>query len=153
VWNLLGESSEAKKTIDSNIVRWTEQFTTGSPELDQQHQTLIEHINLLEAKLAISHPTRQDFESIISVVDFLEHYAAAHFIAEEQCMEAHRCPAHAKNKQAHADFLEFFRKFKEHNRAKGFSREIVEQLQAVTSRWIEGHILQVDTQLKACVKR
>jgi len=134
------------------MVRWTEQFTTGSPELDHQHLTLIENINVLEAKLAISHPTRQDFESIISVVDFIELYADAHFKMEERCMEAHRCPAHAKNKQAHADFLKFFHQFKEHNRAKGFSRQIVEQLHAVASKWIEEHILRVDTQLKACVK-
>ena len=134
------------------MVRWTEQYSTGSALLDQQHQILIERINELEAMLLITHPTRADYQAMIEVVDFLEFYASAHFRAEEQCMEAYRCPAHAKNKQAHADFLSFFHEFKVFNRAKGFPREIVEKLHSVTSAWIEGHILQVDTQLRPCMK-
>ncbi|MDR3459965.1 MAG: hemerythrin domain-containing protein [Verrucomicrobiae bacterium] len=134
------------------MIHWSEQYTTGSGDLDHQHRTLIDKINGLEAMLAISYPTRADYESMIKVVDFMEFYAHAHFKAEEVCMEAYRCPAHAQNKQAHAEFLKFFREFKEHNRTKGFPREIVEQLHAVTSRWIEEHILLVDTQLKACMK-
>ena len=144
-----GGATQQHKII---MVHWTEQFTTGSVALDRQHQTLIENINLLETKLLISSPSRQDYESIMQVVDFLEVYADAHFKAEEECMAAYRCPAHAKNKQAHAEFLEFFRDFKEHNRAKGFPREIVATLHEVTSRWIAEHILHVDTQLKSCVK-
>jgi hemerythrin len=134
------------------MVQWSDKFTTGSDTLDYQHQTLIDNINQLEKLLLLSHPTREDYEYIIQMVDFLEFYAHAHFKTEEQCMEAFRCPAHAQNKQAHADFMRFFSEFKTHNRAKGFPREIVEELHAVASRWIVEHILQVDTQLRPCMK-
>jgi len=134
------------------MVQWTDKFTTGSDRLDQQHQVLIGKINQLEEMLSITHPARKDYEAMIAVVDFLESYADAHFKNEEKCMEAFRCPAHAENKQAHADFISFFANFKEHNRAKGFPREIVVNLHAVASRWIEQHILRVDTQLKTCIK-
>ena len=134
------------------MVQWTEEFTTGSSTLDFQHQTLIDNINRLEAMLAICHPTWGDYEAMFEVVDFLEFYADAHFMAEEQCMEAYRCPAHAKNKQAHADFLSFFAEFKAHNKLKGFPRETVVKLHAIASRWITEHILRVDAQLKPCMK-
>jgi len=134
------------------MVQWSDKFTTGSDTLDYQHQTLIDNINQLEKLLLLSHPTREDYEYIIQMVDFLEFYAHAHFKTEEQCMEAFRCPAHAKNKQAHADFMRFFSNFKAHNRAKGFPREIVIELHGVANRWIVEHILQVDTQLRPCMK-
>jgi len=134
------------------MVQWTDKYTTGSDTLDQQHQTLIDNINRLEEMLLISHPSREQFEAMIEVVDFLEFYASAHFKAEEACMEAYRCPAHAQNKQAHADFLKYFNDFKEHNRAKGFPRDIIVQLHDVASRWIHEHILQIDTRLRPCMK-
>jgi len=134
------------------MVQWSQKYTTGSDSLDHQHQTLIDNINQLEQRLMVTHPTRADYEYMIQMVDFLEFYALAHFKAEEQCMEAFRCPAHAQNKRAHAEFMRFFSGFKAHNQAKGFPREIVRQLHEVASRWIEEHILRVDTQLKPCMK-
>jgi len=134
------------------MVRWTEQFTTGSVVLDRQHQILIDNINQLEEMLSLPHPTRLDYESMIAVVDFIEYYANTHFQVEEECMAAYRCPAHAENQQAHTEFLKFFREFKEHNRTKGFPRKIVAELHVVMTKWIEEHILRVDTQLKSCMK-
>ena len=134
------------------MLQWTEQFTTGSNNLDFQHQTLIDNLNDLEKLLAIASPTREDCEFIAHTVGFLEHYADKHFKCEEQCMESFRCPSHTKNKQAHAEFMAFFHHFKESNQSESFPREIVVALHETIHEWIMDHILHIDTQLKPLIK-
>ncbi len=134
------------------MVLWNEQFTTGSSQLDQQHLMLINNINHLEGLLTVSNPSRDECEFLLHLVDFLESYANTHFLYEEQCMERYRCPAHQKNQQAHEQFRGYFQDFKERNKVAGFRREIILELHQAVSRWIEDHILKVDTQLKPCIK-
>ena len=134
------------------MVIWTEKFATGSSQLDQQHRTLIDHINRLEEMLTITNPTREECEFMINLVDFLEDYADTHFKQEEQCMERFRCPSHERNKQAHSQFLAFFRNFRAHFQAEGFRREVLATLHDTVSQWIEAHILHLDTQLKPFIK-
>ncbi len=134
------------------MVQWNEQFVTGSSKLDSQHRMLINNINHLEEMLTTTNPTRAECEFVIHLVEFLEDYANMHFDLEEQCMARHRCPAHEKNKQGHEQFRVFFKHFKERYHAEGFRREVLLSLHKAVSEWIEGHILQVDTQLRPCIK-
>ena len=134
------------------MLLWTEQFTTGSRELDYQHQTLIDNINDLEAMLALKSPSRRDCEFMLSAVDFLERYAEKHFACEEHCMEHFRCPCREQNKNAHAEFLTLFQQFKTRNIAEGFPRALLVQLHATMKQWIMEHIFQIDTQLKPFIK-
>ncbi len=134
------------------MVHWDERFATGSSTIDQQHQMLIYNVNHLGGMLANTNPTREEFEFLIHLVDFLKSYAQTHFRFEEQCMESYRCPAHASNKQAHEKFMTFINDFYEHCKAGGLRQENLKTLHATLSRWIEEHILQIDVQLKACIK-
>ncbi len=134
------------------MLQWTEQFATGVGHIDHQHQALIDNINQLEMLLVNFSPNKQEYQFMLQLVDFLEFYAKSHFNVEEQCMEAFRCPVHAKNKQAHATFLAFFEEFKTQYQLNGLRREFIETLHAMVSGWIMEHILQVDTQLKICIK-
>jgi hemerythrin len=144
--------SRGNINLHLTMVRWNEQFVTGSSKLDLQHRTLINNINHLEGMLITTNPTREECEFVIHLVEFLESYADTHFNLEEECMERYRCPAHKKNKEAHEQFRSFFKHFKERYNAEGFRREILLSLHKALSQWIEGHILQVDTQLRPCIK-
>ncbi len=128
---------------------WTEQFATGSALIDTQHRMLIDKINLLEKLLAEPAPSRAVCDELLS---FLGSYVATHFKFEEGCMLKARCPAHDKNKQAHAAFLDLFAKFKVKYQAEGAKPELLRNLHAVAADWIKSHILAVDIQLKACAK-
>ena len=134
------------------MLTWNEQFKTGSDTIDEQHQMLIHNINHLECLVNETNPTKETCDFLIGLVDFLESHTEKHFRFEEDCMERHRCPAHAKNKQAHGEFMEFLKQFKEHTRHKGFRPDAVRTLHQTMSQWIEEHILQVDIQLKPCLK-
>jgi hemerythrin len=148
----LAGKPRAKINPYPNMIQWNEQFMTGSSQLDQQHRMLINNVNHLEGMLTITNPTREECEFVIHLVDFLDSYATTHFEFEEQCMERYRCPAHQKNKLAHEQFRGFFQNFKERYKAEGFRREVILSLHQVAKQWIEEHILQVDTQLRPCIK-
>ena len=128
---------------------WSEQFATGVPLVDTQHKMLIEKINLMEKILAGPPPPKQQVDDLLN---FLGSYVGTHFKYEEGCMEKARCPAHEKNKQAHAAFLEVFGKFKARYLAEGPKPELLKSLHQAAADWIKNHILTVDVQLKACAK-
>jgi hemerythrin len=134
------------------IVFWTEQFETGVSKLDLQHWMLINNINHLEEMLENTNPIHEECNFLIHLVGFLESYAEMHFKIEEQCMESCRCPAYKQNKEAHQQYRDFFCGFKRRYPAEGFRPQVLKELHEAASKWIEIHILQVDTQLRLCAK-
>lgn len=134
------------------MVLWNEQFATGLETIDQQHRTLINNINHLESLLTDANLTPVQCEFLIGMIEFLELYARTHFNFEERCMRQYRCPVHEKNKQAHEQFLLFFVEFKARYKTEGMTPDVLRRLHQLLSSWIQEHILQVDIQLKHCVK-
>lgn len=135
------------------MILWHGAFETGSEIIDQQHRMLINNINHLGGMLTNTNPTREECEFILHLINFLETYADTHFKVEEQCMERFRCPAHAQNKLAHEQFRSFFLQFKERFKTEGFKPELLRQLHDAINLWIEEHILQIDLQLRPCLKK
>ncbi len=134
------------------MIIWNERFETGSEKIDHQHRMLIHNINHLECMLTGTNPTREECEFLVHLTNFLESYAEKHFRFEEQCMESHLCPAHAKNKQAHEQFRMFFHQFKVQCKTEGFRPHALRTLHQTINLWIQKHILKVDTRLKPCLK-
>ncbi len=135
------------------MLLWTEQFSTGSPVIDEQHRQLIQHLNQFEGLLVETSPTTENLAKITQFLDFLEDYVDSHFRYEEQCMESYRCPAHQKNLQAHENFKQLFQRFKTRSRQEGFRAEMLVELNQTINVWIQDHILRVDTGLKPCLAR
>jgi hemerythrin len=133
------------------MLQWTDNFETGDPVIDSQHKTLIGYINRLEGVSRTTNFDRKEAEFIINLVDFVEIYTLEHFKHEEGCMVRHRCPAHQMNKDAHAQFLEFFTRFKRRFEAEGSRPDVLQELHDSCSDWIQKHILQIDLQLKPCL--
>jgi hemerythrin len=134
------------------MVIWTEKLATGVPKLDLQHQMMINNINHLEGMLTSTNPTREECDFLIHLVSFLETYSEMHFKLEEDCMDRYRCPAYKQNKEAHQQYRDFFQSFHRRYTTEGFRPEVLKELHAAASAWIENHILAVDTQLKSCLK-
>ena len=135
------------------MILWTKEFETGSAKLDQQHQMLIENINLLDEMLHTTNPTVEELSFTINLVDYLEGYANFHFKGEESCMISFRCPVHAENQQGHERFRGFIHDYKRLCEIEGFKVELLRNLHKVMSTWITEHILKIDTQLKPCIQK
>lgn len=123
-------------------------MATGMEEIDAQHRELIQHINRLFELM--SRGSGQ--QGLGEFMDFLGQYAAWHFRHEEGCMEEHRCPAAAANKQAHAEFIRIFRGYRKRLDNEGPTTKLVIEVQQQVTAWVRNHIVRTDTQLRSCVR-
>jgi hemerythrin len=132
------------------MLAWSEQYATGVPLVDAQHQMLIRQINELERMLLNPPLVRQDCDQLLR---FLSGYLETHFRFEEECMHRHRCPAQQQNKQGHAEFLAIFMQFQELYHETGPEAELLKNFQLDAANWISEHILTLDLRLRGCVRQ
>ena len=83
------------------LVQWSEKFSVGVKELDEQHQQLIKLLNLLISTQGTAN-TRS--ETISDTLMAMTRYAQAHFQAEEKLMEDYGFPGLEEQKIQHRDF-------------------------------------------------
>lgn len=131
------------------MITWDESFATGEIQIDEQHQTLFNFINLLSRDIAAGKPP----EILKNGLDFLENYARTHFAYEGLCMHRLRCPVADENDKAHRAFLDFLDEFKLKLEKEGFTTANVAELQVFIEEWIVRHIRRIDTKLRPCVER
>jgi hemerythrin-like metal-binding protein len=82
-------------------VQWTEKFSVGVRELDQQHQQLIKLLNrLISTQGTISVHS----ETISEILMEMTRYAQTHFKTEERLMETYGYPGLEEQKIQHRDF-------------------------------------------------
>jgi hemerythrin len=77
------------------LIEWREEFCTGVPGVDYEHQGLIKEINSIYALIE----NKADKETVIDSLGDIYGSISAHFALEEQMMEKHGY-AHFKEHQA-----------------------------------------------------
>lgn len=125
-------------------IPWDESLRVGIDTIDQQHQQLIEHLNLLMVALR-ENKAKSEIETIIN---FLDRYIARHFGFEENCMSAYNCPVACNNKEAHGYFRKTFEEIKTQFRTEGASLSLVLKVNRNLLDWFINHIRKIDMQLK-----
>ena len=128
-------------------VQWSEKFSVGVRELDQQHQQLIKLLNLL---ISTQGTINTHSETISDTLMAMTRYAQAHFKAEESLMAAYGFPGLEEQKIQHCDFRK---------KTVDFSTTItlgVEQvpdaLLEYLADWLTHHILEVDMAYRSFFK-
>jgi hemerythrin len=128
---------------------WDDSFSTGEPSVDLQHRYLIKTIN--ELAEALDAGKGRDVVSEILVVT--QFYAEWHFQREEDCMERYKCPMADANKNAHAVFIEKFKKFRQDFEKGGATDALATRIYTELGDWLVNHILKIDKSLAAVVPR
>lgn len=120
------------------LVAWTGEFSLNMPEIDQQHQQLIELIN--QVWVATIDKQHNKVE-MIRIVYALERYTVTHFTAEEIFMREIGYQKFAEHKQAHDQFVARIRQEKVRVAAgERLNLDIVHYLKD----WLINHILVAD---------
>jgi hemerythrin len=132
----------------NDMLEWKPAYETGVPEIDTQHKVLFDNINRLGKLLDKEEVERAEADYLLK---FLENYAEQHFKGEESCMARHRCPAHGKNKEEHAQFRTILGFAIGQYEAATTPKIVLTRLHDSMVWWISNHILKVDIQLKGCV--
>jgi len=125
-------------------VQWTEKFSVGVRELDQQHQQLIKMLN----RLILTQGTiTVHSETVSDILLAMTRYAQTHFKTEERLMEAYGYPGLEEQKIQHRDFRK---------KTVGFSTattfgidQVPEDLLTYLTNWLVHHILEDDMVYRA----
>jgi len=120
------------------LIRWTGAYSVGVPELDEQHQCLMELMNNFHQAM-VEGQGRDKLEGVFAA---LTEYAAGHFRSEEEWMEGQGYPRLAEHRRQHEDL---FRRLQE---LQGKSAAANPALSVSTamflSDWLREHILRSD---------
>jgi len=117
-------------------IEWSEKFTLGIDEIDQQHRTIVEQF----AKLSNAVQEGDAVEPLAEMVTFLGEYAKSHFATEEGYMQRYAYPGLAEQQAEHAKFTRDAEELLQQLETAGASRELALTLTGKLVRWIIQHI-------------
>ena len=126
---------------------WSNSLKIGIPEIDRQHQKLIEQMGRLYNAIQKDRGEKEIQEILI----FLNQYVIEHFGHEESCMLKYKCPAAQKNQTKHREFKANLRAIEEEFRTKGASENLAIEINKNLLEWFANHIKTIDTSLKSCM--
>lgn len=123
------------------LIEWRDEFSVGVPDVDHEHQGLIELINELHASLSVQ-------SSPDAAMDFLgEIYAkiSAHFALEERIMRENRYDQYEDHKADHERLLDELRDIMDALE----DRAIIDdnRLSAALGDWFAAHFKTKDARL------
>lgn len=130
-------------------LEWKEEYNTGEPEVDKQHQILFKYL----ADLELHMEEGIDAHYIRILLDNLGLFTRSHFCYEEICMRRMKCPVAAKNKEQHGKLLEAYTHYVQRFELEGISDDLVQKLHDFLQSWLVNHILKIDTHMKACINK
>jgi hemerythrin len=131
-------------------LQWTDNWSTGVPEVDAQHQAIFAALNEFEAILDSGRHNSPEAEAVL---DAIVRDTVSHFKFEEECMNRYRCPAAKANECAHTLFLKTVGEFQARIAREGMNASVLRELHTTAVKWVMMHILHTDVHLRACVTR
>jgi len=126
------------------LLKWDESMSTGVPKIDEQHQELLQRLNILVDAM-IEGKGNQEIEDMLT---FLGKYTQCHFKDEEACMEEYKCPAALINKRAHAIFIKRFQQFRDEFKQDGPNTSLLIKVQRELLQWLINHIRGIDIKMR-----
>jgi hemerythrin-like metal-binding protein len=117
---------------------WKDIYSVGVPELDQQHQRLLEIINELIEEQRDSY----NAEKFSLAISELTHYAYTHFAAEERLLKAAKFPDMKDHVLSHVDFI--MKMMGLALKVEKGSDEDRKELLRYLRDWYAGHVLGID---------
>ena len=142
-WNVGAIMSEQ----NPKQIYWRDEYSIGVPSIDGQHKRLLALLNQLNSYSESSGSDRIEPQRLSEMLDYLNEYAASHFVNEETLMRDH-FPAEIDTTDhlvAHRSYWTIIAAMKS-RLLKGDAKvnaDLVEYL----NRWWINHILRVDQEM------
>ena len=126
------------------IFPWNENFATGIPQIDEQHNRLVHLLNVLAGGLA----HRVDILDLNNIFNELAEYAVYHFQTEEntwhQFLEGDAWEA--AHKKSHESFVSDVLRLKEEENSRPL-HDVLEDVLSFLTHWLAFHILESDKRM------
>jgi len=125
------------------IAHWSEDYETGFPVIDQQHQQMFALVNQLqEAMLKSADPTL-----LKQLLNALLKDTIAHFTLEEDLMLEHGYPSYQQHKQIHDRLTQKISKVLHHLETEEEITAVNTELSHFLHQWLVHHIQGQDRQM------
>jgi hemerythrin len=123
------------------LFEWSDDLLVGVLEIDDQHQRLVELINMLH-DTAINPDQDSDKRIMKEIIEELFDYTEAHFSIEQYLMGLHAYPESSAHIAEHGKFIENIRQFERD--FKENRTNVREDTLAFLKDWLYNHIMKVD---------
>lgn len=121
-----------------NLFAWSDSFSVGIQEVDEQHKELVGLLNSLHVAIKEQHAA----ETTRQILDDLADYTRTHFAVEESLMRVSGYPAFAAHKQNHEDLIGQMVALQE--KLDSGQAKITFELLHFLKAWLTAHINEVD---------
>jgi len=130
------------------IFTWNESFSTGIPQIDEQHKHLVHLINVLASSIA----SKAGMPALDKIFSKLSEYAVYHFKTEESIWHEYLQgdALETSHNLVHESFISQVLRLKEAEGAKS-QNEVVENLLSFLTNWLAFHILDSDKRMAMVV--
>lgn len=120
------------------LLTWSDKYSVGVRELDEQHQKLVAMINELHDAMKAG----QGKTALAQILQSMAEYTQSHFAAEEKYMTRFQYPEYVDHKLAHQQFIWKVSDFREafDKGQASLSLEVMNFLKD----WLSQHIVGVD---------
>lgn len=130
--------------LETNLLVWNVQFEIGVPEVDREHQGILEQFAILyslmvEGKGHLFYP---------KFLTFLKEYVEIHFSHEEALQKKINYPYYKKHALAHVQFKNQVLELLEQQSHKEITNKDLILLNLFVKKWLIHHILVEDKKIK-----
>lgn len=128
---------------DHSGLQWSEQFSVGIPEIDEQHKTLFDLINKIHTAIL----ERRGSAACAEVLDELVSYTRVHFGLEQNLMRSGKFPGYAAHCALHHSLVAEVESMQ--SKIRSGKAAISFELLHFLRNWLTGHILTEDMKYAA----
>ncbi len=129
-------------------IKWDSSMSMGEKTIDEQHKKLLKQLNKLIKMLS----SGVDIGPMRETLGFLKKYSDEHFSYEEEYQARNNFPGLKEHKKMHAEFIEFYNKFKQDfetvyktGKISSFQIEtLLKEAKKFLAEWYLHHILVED---------
>jgi hemerythrin-like metal-binding protein len=129
------------------LIKWNSTYEGGVPEIDLQHQKLVEIINKLHDAMMLG----QGMQVINEILDSLIEYTIFHFETEEKWMTGNQYLNVSQHQELHLKLTDQVQNFKEELETKGMSNTV--RTNSFLKTWLTDHILGEDIKVMSILKK
>ena len=123
-----------------DLITWTDRYSVGVKQIDDQHKLLIDMINELHAAML----SMQGKEALMTVLSKLANYCVTHFTLEEKLMRENGYPGYDEHKEKHTKMTLKVQQLV--GEVKSGKSTITIDVMNFLKNWLDMHIMGTDKQ-------
>ena len=121
---------------------WTEQYSVGVKEIDEQHQHFFAIANDI---IEIAGQENIEIRELLFKITNLNNYVVYHLLTEENIFQRYNYPDARIHVRAHNDYREKMRQFMSEAEKEGANtKDLALKIAQFSGDWLMNHILVVD---------